>query len=101
MVELLDTQRKRPVGNGTQSKITGGRSAVDSTASTDESGLLPPCCFRAYLDGRSTGHAEGYAQGRADHIAEYWAKTQQIVRNAARSIDTTEARRKADAGVSQ
>ncbi len=62
-------------------------------AARDESGLLPPCCHTAFLDGWLVGRSEGNAAGRQEVLDNIDADAAQAVRNAARSIDVQAARR--------
>lgn len=64
------------------------------SAQLDEYGLLPWCCFRAHLDGRSLGYAEGIAVGRRQVQDESWSFACAIVNGAAKSVDILAARRK-------
>lgn len=66
-----------------------------ASARRDEYGLPAMCCWTSYLDGRTRGHTEGYAEGWNDCQNAAWAQAQQIVRNAAADMGVKAARDKA------
>lgn len=80
--------------NGTASEAVAA--SLNGTPQVDEYGLLPLCCFRAHLDGRSLGYADGVTEGRRQVQDESWSLACRIVNNAGRSVDVMAARRKAD-----
>ena len=63
-------------------------------AARDESGLLPPCCHTAFLDGWLVGRSEGHAAGRQEVLDGIDASVAQVIRGAVKGIDVRAARRR-------
>lgn len=74
--------------------MTAVEAKIESTSHLGEYGLLPLCCFRAHLDGRSLGYAEGIIVGRRQVQDDSWSLACKVVNGAAKSIDVMAARSK-------
>ncbi len=65
-----------------------------SPCQRDEAGLLAGCCWTAFNSGRLVGWVEGHAADRQSVYDDIDATANEVVANAARSINVVAARRK-------